>query len=396
MRCLFFDCPVTAGVERPSPLTLGAALRAVGGNTGNILFRYAISSSVIDDLTACHWSDGEILASSQHYDAVILGAANWLNTYHDNGNEKRARILRRLGKPIICIGLGVQHSERTSKKLAFPQGSLDLLSVFRDLNAIVLVRDEFTYDQCIHYGLKNVAVIGCPSNFISISQGQSSRLSEASQRVDLLRRVSLNHGYIRKDVCSHDSALLDVVCKTNGFHIVQDNLNGEIEFALHVEASRSESLAIASWMQRPLRSLKAGLFSTDSTVKRNLARSGRNLRVFFNAPEWIDGLKSSSLVLGTRIHGCIAALQAGTPSVITTIDSRTEGLAEVLGIPRVKISALNSMKRKASPEMILDLAGLDYAPYYLRRQQLLSVYTKSLTAFGLTLSSELSGELVQC
>lgn len=382
MRCLFFDCPVTIGVVRPTIKTLDLALCAVGGNTGNLLFRHGIASSVIDELTPCHWSEGQDLARQQHFDAIILGAANWLNTYHDNGNEKRARILRGLNKSTICIGLGIQHSERTSKKLIFPDATIEFLNVLRELQATVLVRDEFTYDQCLHYGLSNVAVIGCPSNFIDLSQGQSAALSSKSASKNLFGKIALNHGYLRKDIRSHDSALIPFVRETGGHYIVQDNLNGEIELAL--ASGGSASLSGRSRLQRIFTP-----FSNGSVLCPGLVKADVNLMVYFNALEWIEDLRSCSVVLGTRIHGCIAALQAGTPSVITTIDSRTEGLAETLGIPRVALSRLEMSKRKLDPSVLVDKAGADFNPYIRRRQHLLSVYIKHIRDFGLTPSPRL-------
>jgi len=205
----------------------------------------------------------------------------------------------------------------------------------------------------------------------------------------LFRRITLNHGYSRNDICSHDSALLEAVRNTDGLHVVQDNLNDEIEIALSVESAVHLAGSNDPSVHRRILSVLAPCFSVNSAVKRNLYRSGRNLRVYFNAPQWVESLKSSSLVLGTRIHGCIAALQAGTPSAITTIDSRTEGLAETLGIPRVKITRLDPLKRRISPSGVLDLSGLDFAPYLRRRGELWSIYKKSVLGFGLTLSSRL-------
>lgn len=373
---------MTIGVERPTIKTLNLALRAIGGNTGNLLFRHGIASSVVDELIPCHWSEGQDLAREQQVDGIVLGAANWLNTYHDNGNEKRARILRGLNKPTICIGLGIQHPERTSKKLVFPDATIEFLNVLRELQATVLVRDEFTYDQCLQYGLSNVAVIGCPSNFINLSQGQINALLSKSAGGSLFSKIALNHGYLRRDVRLHDSALIKSVRETNGIYIVQDNLNGEIELAL-----ASGSLASLPARSRLKRIFAP--FSNDSLLSSSTLNTGINLMVYFNAVEWIKDLQSCSVVLGTRIHGCIAALQAGTPSAITTIDSRTEGLAETLGIPRVALSRLDMSKRKLNPTAIVDRAGIDFKPYIRRRQHLLSAYIKHLRDFGLTPSPRL-------
>ena len=385
MRCLFFDCPVTVGLSyQPTKDTLTSALRAVGGNTGNLLFRYGISRSIEDELVSCHWSEGQDLAYQSHFDGVILGAANWLSIYHDNGNDKRASVLRALKKPTLCIGLGTQSPIRTSKKLNFPHATLDFIKVLREINAIVLVRDEFTYDQCLHHGLTNVEVIGCPSNFIDHSNAQEQTLLLKAASPDILKAVTLNHGYIRDDICKHDSYLLEVVKNGNGQYIVQDNLNGEIDAAL--SAGHPISLSLRDEIRAHFPS---PLFSSESRIKHNLAKAGSKLNVYFNAVDWINSLRSSSLVLGTRIHGCIAALQSGVPSVITTIDSRTEGLAETLAVPRVKIEQLDPLHKPVEPNQIIDLAGLDFNAYKKRRSCLLGTYSKAISDFGLTLSSRL-------
>lgn len=385
MRCLFFDCPVTVGLPSPPTLaTLPSALKAVGGNTGNILFCYGIATSVDDDLVPCHWSDGQQLASDSHFDAVVLGAVNWLSVYHHNDNHKRANILRSLNRPILCIGLGVQSDVRTSKKLDFPDACLVFLAVLRSLDATVLVRDEFTFDQCVHYGLKNVSVIGCPSNFIDLSSDQISSLAQKSSSSDLQRTVSLNHGYSRRDICRHGASLLDSVCNSGGIYVVQDNLNSEIEVVL---SSMSDDRSISRRL--PFRRRLLSFASSRSLIRHNLSKAGNRAKVYFNPIDWMQGLRSSSLVLGSRIHGCIVALQAGITSAITTIDSRTEGLAETLAIPRVKIDRRDPMKKSVTPSRIIDLAGLDYAPYFRRRSYLLSAYKSSVAQFGLTLSSRL-------
>jgi hypothetical protein len=51
--------------------------------------------------------------------------------------------------------------------------------------------------------------------------------------------------------------------------------------------------------------------------------------------QWINDLQAYDLSIGTRIHGCIAAVLAGIPSVMLCHDSRTRELAQWFDLPRL-------------------------------------------------------------
>ena len=48
-------------------------------------------------------------------------------------------------------------------------------------------------------------------------------------------------------------------------------------------------------------------------------------------------MKKYDLYLGTRLHGAIAALNAGVPALLFCHDSRTLEAAEFCGIPNVRV-----------------------------------------------------------
>jgi len=51
-----------------------------------------------------------------------------------------------------------------------------------------------------------------------------------------------------------------------------------------------------------------------------------NSDVYFSVPQWIYNYARRDFVIGTRIHGIQAAIQAGTPAVCLYIDIRTKEL----------------------------------------------------------------------
>jgi SAM-dependent methyltransferase len=54
---------------------------------------------------------------------------------------------------------------------------------------------------------------------------------------------------------------------------------------------------------------------------------------FASVPEWIAMMARHDMVIGTRIHGVMAGIQAGVPSLCLCIDSRTKELCQTMSIP---------------------------------------------------------------
>jgi hypothetical protein len=73
--------------------------------------------------------------------------------------------------------------------------------------------------------------------------------------------------------------------------------------------------------------------------------------VFFTVKEWLDYYRTKRFVLGTRIHGTIAAVLSGTPALLIVHDSRTLELAKTMNVPFI-------MKRDLDPSVPLPIAEL--------------------------------------
>ena len=75
------------------------------------------------------------------------------------------------------------------------------------------------------------------------------------------------------------------------------------------------------------------------SLKHPLIRENR-VRFFLDPKTWFDHLAEYDFSFGTRIHGNIAALLAGTPAVLLAHDSRTLELAHYHQIPHRVIDQL--------------------------------------------------------
>jgi hypothetical protein len=77
------------------------------------------------------------------------------------------------------------------------------------------------------------------------------------------------------------------------------------------------------------------------TLDHPLIRSDR-VRFFLDPKTWFDHLAQYDFSFGTRIHGNIAALLAGTPALLLAHDSRTLELAEYHEIPHRTINSIEN------------------------------------------------------
>jgi hypothetical protein len=381
MKYLFFDLPTHKAVANPGDKSLEQILREVGGNTGNLLFRYAIRSHIDDVLVDTHWKEGLELARREKFDGVVLAGANWLNTSQPFGNKKRARALRELDLPVICIGLGCQHYFTTHEKLEFPAETLDFLEALREFNACVLVRDEMTRVQCMHYGLENVHLTGCPSNFINASDDFAEVLAEKTNQKDYAS-VILNAGHFSGPTLELDRRLLHLTKNRPSSYLVQADHFGVIGMAL----SKPEAYGPAQirHMKKAFR-LGRRFFGNNEAFEKWRSQ----LKVYLDVDEWLSEASGWDFAIGSRIHGTMAPLQAGTPAVLVATDSRTEGLASVMGVPFIKIEDALKLDDPISVKDLIKLSGLDWIAYVKTRRTLAIQYASHLRSFGLKLSERL-------
>jgi hypothetical protein len=350
----------------------------VGLNTGNLMFRHAISCQVGDSLVPCAFDNAVEIASRLQIDAVVVAAANWLCASSHNNNGPRAKVLRQLNLPIICIGLGCQHFRPTMEKLEFPVETKNLLETLSDLQAFVLVRDETTFAQCRHYSLKNVFLVGCPSNFINHSVNFCDVLVNNSLK-NSYEKISLNAGLFHGLTLEHDLKLLPLVKQTGGQYVIQSNYRNIASIALGRPAECSVK--------------DLNYYRKAYKIKRSFRKLNQDfekfkglLHIYFDVPEWISNASSWDIVLGCRIHGAMAAIQAGVPAILTTIDSRTQGLADLMKIPHVHLNDTNKWKKNITIKDITSQVVVDYTEYLSKRSELMCYYADIVEKFGLTLS----------
>ena len=238
-----------------------------------------------------------------------------------------------------------------------------------------------TLVQCRHYGLSRVYKIGCPSNFINDDLSFPDKLREntAKQHFD---RVTLNRGYFDSKVLRHDNILRSLIYQHDGSRfVVQTNDKGLIAIAL----GRTDEVDAASISYLRKKYQIARIFGRTKMFNQ----FSDTLQVYLDMEQWLSDAAGWDITLGTRIHGAMASIQAGTPAILTTIDSRTLGLAKQMRLPYIPISAAAQWKPGIKPRALLNQAQFSVEQYLQRRAILAPKYVAHLNEFGLNLSQRI-------
>jgi len=324
-----FKSPLVLGVDElnswDSYPSIKECLTSLGMNTGNILFPNGVIHA-LSNSKRCNFSLSESLVSQS--DCIIVAAANWINEYEDYG--WLANRLESIGLPAIIVGIGAQPSASPSWSNNIPEGTIRLLNYARKTSKSISVRGKVTEKTLRGLGYHDIANTGCPS-MLALLEVRPLALANPSPTKPLLH--STRHGYQQQ---------IDPVQQwfykeayRNKFGLLLQSETPDIYTALDrvsIEMPNEDIYdALCSVYQETD-------FAHISTYLRKNATVAGNLR------EWCAKVSGYSFCIGTRIHGTIASLLAGVPSLLVTHDDRTRELADSLSIPSVSGSEIDINK----------------------------------------------------
>ncbi len=316
-----FNSPVVVGISQIShwteTLTIDQALVLLGRNSGNMMFTEALLR-VLKNASHAPFALDESIYDG--HDSIVLAAANWINEFEDFG--WLCDILERTKLPVFLVGVGAQAPLSPSIPKLRP-GTLRLLRLVADRSVSIAARGEFTCEVLDHYGIKTGIATGCPSLLLAGEAGPRLRDPAAWGRVVL---HATRHGFAGCDDFQRYlyrqafASRFDILLQSEGADIYyalgrtwNDQIMAKAEPAVREAYGDDDAGAISEYLRQH------GLF-------------------YINYPQWLRGISEKSFCLGTRIHGTVASIVAGTPAVLIAHDSRTLELAQAMALPHVLAS----------------------------------------------------------
>ena len=288
----------------------------IADNAGNLIFSFAaqrILTTPATRVTADRFviKPGDAERINEQYDAYVLPLANAFRLGYEPMLVRLTALIRRLRIPVVVLGVGSQAGvDNDTERLAPIAGTVrDFVSAVLDHGPSIGVRGELTRDYLVGLGFRDVDVIGCPSLFM---EGDRLTIRPPTATLDATSRLAINVSpYLARMgpiVQRHVERYRDLV------YIPQDI--DTLELLLWGDPVAG----VAPDDPRPIH-LAHPLFRDDK------------VRFFLDPPPWFAFLAERDFAFGSRIHGTIAALIAGTPAVVLAHDSRTLELARYFDIP---------------------------------------------------------------
>lgn len=336
-------------------------------NSGNFLFQHSVwkaldvaphelvANSTLSERRAATADDAARM--NDEFDHFVVPMANSFRADFADKLDNLAALVEQLTIPVTVIGIGAQApADRSFDALA------DVRDVTRRFVAAVLersasigVRGEFTRDFLVDLGFPgdSIDVIGCPSLFL---HGPDLKVRDVPASL------------------AEDAAL--------GLNLTPE-VPGIGAFATE-QGARHPNLTYVGQDQHDLRLLLWGVphpHVTDPLVPAHLRHplyQQDRMRLFVDTWSWYDFLAQQDFVYGTRFHGNVAALLAGTPALMLAHDSRTLELAEYHRMPH------RLQPRFDEPVRVEDLLeATDLAPFHEALPERFDRYAAFLERNGL-------------
>jgi len=295
-------------------------------NSGNLLFQYGVYRTLLTEDTqiTSRFLDRRNMLSPEKleevnsgYDCVILPMANNFRGSYDL--KTVTKFIQGLKIPCVVTGIGLQTVDPARIQTGFPfdDDVKAFVSATLDHSATLGLRGEFTAEYLEKLGFspeRHFTVTGCPSMLsagVRLPQPRVKALTADSP-------ISVNY---RKEQPENLLRFMEQTQKRMPHTLLT--------------VQRVEEMGMMRY-GLPLKYMygdpNADLSRYPHDASHPAMREGRMLG-FTSARTWIDTMKTVDLSIGCRIHGNIAAVLAGTPALVLTIDSRTEELCRYHGIP---------------------------------------------------------------
>ncbi len=285
---------------------------SIGGNVGNLIYAYSIyralmvdNTKIVPDYYRINSKDADKI--NENFDCYVIPLADAFRKEFIPHLRKYTDLIKKLKIPVVVIGVGLRapFEPKLDEGFPFDQDVKEFVKAVLAKSSIVGVRGEITATYLNRLGFRegiDHTVIGCPSMY---TFGKEIRIRETTITKDSL-------------VCFNSSLL----SPENVLNFINRSME---DYPNHY--------FIPQWLKE-MRLVYLGSPSLDKHVNNYPAAmthsvyANDRVRIFLNAPTWIEFMRQADLSFGARLHGNITATISGTPSLIIPKDARMRELAE--------------------------------------------------------------------
>jgi hypothetical protein len=330
-RIFYMGAPLHASL--PEDAAVADLLRASGNNTGNLLIGNAIKRHLKAELTHGDLTQdwGEI---KRRFDCIVIGASNYLCPGFDF--EQYASFLEGVDLPCVVIGLGAQ-APNYGCRVDIPEGTQRMVKALSKRCTSMGVRGYFSAATLIEMGIKNVRVIGCPSMFWTCRPTLSFTRRTATNALAVALNGSAN--VVRHAANAAAAKKIEVhlarLSFENGYRYVLQNEQEMMEIATGRGPACDEPT---------IRTLMEQYGVPYMWPEAFVAAVKRHMTCYSSVDTWFDDMKHFDFAVGSRFHGCLMALLAGTSAQMLVHDARTLEMCELMGIPHFDVSSIKNLE----------------------------------------------------
>jgi hypothetical protein len=299
----------------------------IGNNTGNLVFSqavYRLLSASDAHLETSGLARSHPRVINSRFDHVVIPLANAFRPSYIETMDALSNLIEQLTIPVTVLGVGSQASldgVYRGADIVNPATTRFVRAVL-DHSPSIGVRGEHTRDylQSLGFGDEHVKVIGCPSMFM---YGPDLKVEKKVESLGFDSPIAFN---VSPYVPEMGPLSLYAAEKFPNLVYMAQNIQ-TLELMLYGSYPKGKKMNAMAASGAPI------------TLDHPLIRPDR-VRFFLDPKTWFEHLAQYDFSFGTRIHGNIAALLAGTPALLLAHDSRTLELAEYHEIPHRTITSI--------------------------------------------------------
>lgn len=317
-------------VNKCSFMSTDTLLNKVGQNTGNLLFQYAVCNLIGEEIAVI----GEDLPWNvdivrEQCRVIAVPSANFIRENFDFSGF--VNFLEATQLPLVFLGLGAQAKDYDQTEFNFHPSIHKLFSLLKERCQLTGLRGEFTQNLLEKFGVTNTVITGCPTNFLNSDPDLPKKLEKKWNR-DICSFLATGDEPWPKDQRKRDAErkMINWVSNGNGI-LIQQSVAPFVKYARQNNPYQIED--VPEHHEESLRKAIAPNMTNDEFR----VFVATKMRIYYSVDQWLEDSARFDFSIGMRLHGNMAAWQAGTPAIWVYHDSRTRELCETMALPHLSI-----------------------------------------------------------